>query len=688
MDYQGNLEMYLNLSRKDLQGLCKSNHLPGNRSKTELAESLASFFKKNNVHPAPSKERLNSPMELSFSKSFVQDTKSKETSEMNNKGEYEERKNIGDSDNHKVAPCMEGNGGEGRQHSTSGKQMEIIGHMDGQAVENAYNIVVNAVCSNTKSPHVFSLTTSGDGNGCPVTDGQLNSNCDTDRPNSELCELPELIKHGQKLLNYAVPSSKVHKLASVRNSQPRAADCYPEGRSLSPKRNVTKATPSFKFFVASDEGIDLHVDLNSNPLEWIRGLRDGVSETLDPRPHKSVILPNHTDELVSVNGCLKISQLGNIGINLQSNGERNSGCTTSTMSSVSEIYQSEGCQPDATVVSSESSVLTSVSPPVEMSGGLDGNRANSSYCAAHSNVQKSITNTIACPGNANALPQNMVDASLKMDKCNTLLLATSVKPIDNVGILSLEETRKPKELECTILSNAVDGSYNVEAIFSHAFASSLLENKLLKHGETEKHILTSGNLENDNAACPVSGETEPNDGSFEVAGSLRRSPSASELGGQLLLGCSVTEAQSDAGSADDLLTLHACIHGSPIMMDPVATLKDGLVKRTPVKEMKNSSDRNPKRSHSPEVNEEIQHKRHQHEDEINSGMVVNLRTARTSAKDTISDEVLRPRRSTRLHPKVFSNFPLIDFILWFLVYIRTKRMYYCICYLMLINIKS
>lgn len=637
MDYQVNLEMYLNLSRKELQGLCKSNYLPANRSKTELAQSLASFFKKN-VHLAPSKEKLNGPMELSFCKSFMQDTKSKGTSENNDKGECEER-SIQDSDRHKVSPCVEGKGGDDTQHPTSGKQMENISHVDAQTAENAYNIVVNAVCPNTKSPHVFALATSGAGNGCPVTDGQLNSNCDVDRPSTELYKLPELIKHGQKLLNYAVPSSEVHKLASVRNDQQRDVDCYPEGRILSPKRDVTKAMPSFQFFVASNEGIDLHVDLNSSPLEWIRGLKDGVSETLDPQHHKSIILPNRSEELVTVNGCLKISQIGNIG----GNGERNSGCTTSTLSSVSEICQSEGCQPDATVVSSESSLLTTISPPVETSVGLDGNRVISSFCATHSDGQESLTTTIACPGNGNALPQDLVDASLRTDKCNAVQLGTSVKPIENGGILSLEETRKPKELEYPIFHNAVDVSNNVD----HVLASSFEENKLLKHGEIENHILTSEKLENDNSACVVSGETGPNEGSSEVAVNRSRSPSAYGLGGRLPI--------DSSGSADDIPTLHACIHGSPIVKDPVATLKDGLVKKTPVKEIKNSSERNPKRSHNPEVNEEIQNKRHQSGDENNSGMVVNLRTARTSAKDAISEEVLRPRRSTRLHTKLTSS---------------------------------
>jgi len=47
MEHQESLELYLNLSRRDLQVLCKSNKLPANRSHTELAKSLASFFKVN-----------------------------------------------------------------------------------------------------------------------------------------------------------------------------------------------------------------------------------------------------------------------------------------------------------------------------------------------------------------------------------------------------------------------------------------------------------------------------------------------------------------------------------------------------------------------------------------------------------------------------------------------------------------
>lgn len=47
MGRQESLEFYLNLSRKELQGLCKGSNLPANRSHVQLAKSLVSHFKVN-----------------------------------------------------------------------------------------------------------------------------------------------------------------------------------------------------------------------------------------------------------------------------------------------------------------------------------------------------------------------------------------------------------------------------------------------------------------------------------------------------------------------------------------------------------------------------------------------------------------------------------------------------------------
>ncbi|KAF3336595.1 hypothetical protein FCM35_KLT19181 [Carex littledalei] len=48
MGYKESYEAYINLSRKELQGLCKRHNLPANKCQSELAKSLASYFKKKN----------------------------------------------------------------------------------------------------------------------------------------------------------------------------------------------------------------------------------------------------------------------------------------------------------------------------------------------------------------------------------------------------------------------------------------------------------------------------------------------------------------------------------------------------------------------------------------------------------------------------------------------------------------
>lgn len=45
MAYKDTYEAYINLSRRDLQGLCKKHSLPANKCQSDLAKSLASYFK-------------------------------------------------------------------------------------------------------------------------------------------------------------------------------------------------------------------------------------------------------------------------------------------------------------------------------------------------------------------------------------------------------------------------------------------------------------------------------------------------------------------------------------------------------------------------------------------------------------------------------------------------------------------
>jgi hypothetical protein len=45
------VDFYCGFSRKELQSLCKKYNLPANRSSSDMAESLASYFEKNNLNP-------------------------------------------------------------------------------------------------------------------------------------------------------------------------------------------------------------------------------------------------------------------------------------------------------------------------------------------------------------------------------------------------------------------------------------------------------------------------------------------------------------------------------------------------------------------------------------------------------------------------------------------------------------
>ena len=85
-----------------------------------------------------------------------------------------------------------------------------------------------------------------------------------------------------------------------------------------------------------------------------------------------------------------------------------------------------------------------------------------------------------------------------------------------------------------------------------------------------------------------------------------------------------------------------------LYLDTLPNINDLFIWLCRCSRSQKSSQNNSKRSYSPEIHEEFHTKRHHSEVENKGGIMLNLRSTRTSAKEAICEQVVRPRRSTRL----------------------------------------
>jgi len=455
----------------------------------------------------------------------------------------------------------------------------------------AYNTVPNVFCPDTLVSKKFDCFTSKTGYGIRASiaadihqikkDSQLSSGWHMGKTSNKIKKYADLRNNRQIVLSHAVSKSRTHN--SVANTIPREHKSPRKGGYLPLEEISIKETPSFEFFVMSEEGINLHVDLNSSPSEWINSLKDELSINLKMQDSKSSILPARAESFSEeANAHIKISSFENIGSNLYSNTvDGNSGCTTSTLSWDSENCQSVAPQPDATFVSTESSVLTSGSIPVKMPGYLDRNQVIPSCATPLSNQKHMVFDNSSCPGDVNAFSEDLVDASSGRKKSNVSVLGISVGPISVVGVLSSEGTRNPEQVECSRLKIDDDLDTLETNGLQSPLASIPEENNFLKSDGTEKIISTSDmvNLEHDNVSCNVSIERGPTIGPTEVAADHKRSSNFCEDGadGQLIPECSATEAHPNARSVDYTLNHHSCSFESSVGKDPVPILNHELV---------------------------------------------------------------------------------------------------------------
>ncbi|URE09238.1 hypothetical protein MUK42_33484 [Musa troglodytarum] len=525
MDYQ-NLNFYLKKSIKELQKLCKQHDLPANRSHAQLAKSLVSLFKKRNASSASSLEKSTNSKDGISKKSFVSETKVKETfiSLDESAGGLFGRSNSSMVNIHGRSSSISEIPGESRSLCQTGNQMKLIGHM-------------------------VNLTS-----GKPQTWPANNKGTEGFGSSSEHCNMGTISCVAADIQEIA--TNRLHGLECKRVSEAHLENCW-------------------------------IIEIQS-PLEWINSLKDEVCVHQNAEHHESRTLSKDISGSPE-DDHMKISPSVDSGMHLQCVGvDRNTGCTNSSLSSVvSENCNSEAYPPDTTVVTSGSSVLTSGSVPAGLSGCLEENQVVSSSCAAYS-VQNNVTPDIAsCPQEGILLTQDSIDASFAMVKSNASPPDASTKSIDNkdVGAITPVTT---VGVEDNALSNT------------------------LSDAPDKKHVKTQ-------LCMPLT--------SCQIMPVHEGLPNSVQLIGPMVPDGPMADAQSEVGQM--AFSINQC---------------SGV---------QTSLDNGSKRSSNLEFPEEI-HVKRQHTCENMSGTIMDLKSTKSSAKEATSDEVVIPRRSTRLVSKVQS----------------------------------
>ncbi|GMI89963.1 hypothetical protein like AT3G59430 [Hibiscus trionum] len=234
MENKEDEDFYHSLSRKELQSLCKKYGLPANRSHSDMAKSLASFLERQRTGSMTVGERLygiqeaghllslNLQLHPGASLNSFRDA----VKDRCNGGNYSQAVQCnalgcyaGDKFYHKD------DYGGGPIFFQQRPQSHFVSRYDDSGFKNKEFQTIN-----------------------------FNRDCSTLTRDGRMNDMPH-IEH--KDTNVVACSDKI---------------VFPSSRNT-----PTVSPSSFQFHVSSEEGINLYVDLNSNPLEWVEKLKSGVS---------------------------------------------------------------------------------------------------------------------------------------------------------------------------------------------------------------------------------------------------------------------------------------------------------------------------------------------------------------------------------------------------------------------------
>uniref|UniRef100_A0A1D1YGI4 Uncharacterized protein CG42248 n=3 Tax=Anthurium amnicola TaxID=1678845 RepID=A0A1D1YGI4_9ARAE len=668
MGHQGHEQVYLSLSRKELQGLCKQHGLPANRSNIDLARSLESLFRRTNSSQSQSKEALDM-LPSSESKPKDQNNYSRET-DTDFGREYVARKNSSKAGTYRRIACLKESV---KRDSLTANQLEIDCQVTNQSTEQAFDRVANvgsACPSNYGTTEDFGGSTSGPGNphhlsatdvqdivACPQSSLQCHEICNRNISG----KISELKNNHHSLQSSVATSSGMCSLPLAPCGPKKFGECFPGSGFVTPNATISPVPPAFQFFVASEDGVNLFVDLCSTPSDWIRSLKDEVCISQESYHRKSLTIRHEIKCLSDATKNLKTStDIIEADSQLRGSGS-SSGCVNSSLSSISEICNSVA-QP-ANNDTPRSSVLTSNRSPVVLSGRLDEVShvvSLSSSCTAYAYVKNfMVSDILPCPG---AVP-NSDGNFLLLERSNASPLDGSLSKSSCKLQVNLEADRLKKfdQMEHQTLEAGSVCSQDIEEGFSGHMSESASEKSSLSLSSERCEIsgpLDTCSNQNHSGGCQLSPTSDSKKVNLlEHANHKRAKSTPCQIHSRQKLACPLNDMELDESQlTNQMLDQHACVNPVPEITASTFSkeLESGFSsKETEDPECPHSIKllvKTCKRSHILE-HEDFQSKKQQTSGENRNGAAFNLRSAKAYLKESNCDPLVLPRRSIRLMSK-------------------------------------
>ncbi|KAF6143817.1 hypothetical protein GIB67_016738 [Kingdonia uniflora] len=430
MDDQ-NMDFFRSLSHKELQRMCKELGLPARKSSSFLAMSLASYFQANTVGLKSSNENSSVPMEVLPRSSPIMDLNfDAQGNSIGGSGEgHERRVEAAYADGCGPSPCLSNMGYD------KGLPQTVNNNKSRGHAEGPISHLVSAVPENM----VFE-----DPSNNRIVEGFQCSNYNT----QEIILPPQSVSRS-KLTGIKFKSKEPSSSNEVRNPCQNSVVLGSSGSENKPK------IPSFQFYVGSEEGINLIVDLNSSPSDWIKGMKDAVCIESEPQDSDLIAPHSEFENLEDSDERMQFSPLGNTQV-----GSKTSGHSSCVKSSAGLITR-DRCHPFQIDCSLRPMPLMPITTSVEVSGNVEEiDRNDSSLCKVNCDVR----NKRDCI--TESFPRNCITESSPRN-CERVNCDLEV-PADLEGEPKFQYLTKNQLKSCSISENTTEANSVGISIASNA----------------------------------------------------------------------------------------------------------------------------------------------------------------------------------------------------------------------------
>lgn len=327
------------LSRKELQSLCKQYGLPANRSSFDMAKSLASYGENQRFGLMSARERLYGIQEAELPLSMkLQLQPGASVNSFMDTGE--------DRFGLISCPIDRCNGQDFSQAAKSNALDCCTGkkkfHKDGYS---GGSIIFQ------QTPQLQFVTQYAD---CGFKNKEFPTICFNRNFSS-------LIRDG-----------RMNNMPQIEQKDTNVGTCSNETAFHSFINTPTVSPSSFEFHVSSEQGINLFVDLNSNPSEWVEKLKSEVSICQNMSHSKSETFHNELGRFGESSTQMKNSFQLDVDAGIIKDGHMHSGLTPSLTIKENNPLQLD--HQDGDIVSLGSTVMTQCATAVEVLEHLEGDQ--------------------------------------------------------------------------------------------------------------------------------------------------------------------------------------------------------------------------------------------------------------------------------------------------------------------------